>query len=149
MNELWQRMSPEERQAHILGMYAASLIAELDMRDFDDDDDEEEDFVPASKKAILNLHVPTWGETIQKRCHGLESCDVCREDLEMGQQFRMTPCGHYFHQTCIFEWLHVDRRCPGCRFALPSEEEQRLLDEEEARAKDGDDEGEDQFVTID
>ncbi|TVU03525.1 hypothetical protein EJB05_50921, partial [Eragrostis curvula] len=146
MDDLWQRMSPKERQAHILDMYAASLIADIDMRDYDeDDDDEEEDVVPASKKAILNLHVPTWCQTTQTRTkHG---CFVCREDLEMGQQFRMTPCYHSFHQTCIFEWLLVDRRCPVCLFALPSEEEQRLLDEEEARSKDGD-EGEDQFVII-
>jgi hypothetical protein len=58
----------------------------------------------------------------------------------------MMPCGHSFHQRCIFDWLLVNRLCPICQFAMPTDEEQRLLDEEEARSKMHKDGAEDDVV---
>lgn len=40
-------------------------------------------------------------------------CPVCQEDFESGQQLRVLPCGHSFHQHCIDPWLlNVSGSCP-------------------------------------
>jgi hypothetical protein len=120
-------------------MYYASM---MDLLDINHDEKEEESYrVSASKKAIVDLYMPSLGETGEE--HG---CVICLEDMEIGQKFRMMPCGHSFHQRCIFDWLLVNRLCPICQFAMPTDEEQRLLDEEEARSKMHKDGAEDDVV---
>lgn len=79
---------------------------------------------PASKKAMVALRVPAAGEVPE------QDCAVCLEDFAAGgRKLRTMPCSHSFHQRCIFLWLLVDRRCPMCRFAMPS----RAGDEEDDR----------------
>jgi hypothetical protein len=137
VHALLRRMPKEEKIAYKRDMYYASMMKDLDIQD--DEEDEESYGVPASKKPIVDLYTPSWGETREE--HG---CVICLEDMEIGQKFRMMPCGHSFHQRCIFDWLLVNRLCPICQFAMPTDEEQRLLDEEEARSKmqqDGDEDG--------
>ncbi|GJN28344.1 hypothetical protein PR202_gb16454 [Eleusine coracana subsp. coracana] len=63
-----------------------------------------------------------------------QNCAVCLEDLEEGNTLRVMPCSHCFHTRCIYKWLRASCVCPCCRFKLPSEEEQRILDEREAEA---------------
>lgn len=46
------------------------------------------------------------------------SCAVCLCDFEQGDQLRRLPCGHYFHQKCIDEWLHRSKKCPLCNGAI-------------------------------
>ncbi|GJN28341.1 hypothetical protein PR202_gb16451 [Eleusine coracana subsp. coracana] len=111
--------------------------------------------------------MPAVGETREV------DCAVCLEDFKKGDNLRMMPCCHTFHQTCIFHWLVVSRLCPVyrfmtpssdeerlldeqaeavyaevCQLAVPTGEEQRMLDEEEARAVDMDDGDEDMIVNI-
>ncbi|OEL29324.1 hypothetical protein BAE44_0009657 [Dichanthelium oligosanthes] len=67
-----------------------------------------------------------------------QDCAVCLHRLSEGdRRVRMMPCSHAFHQPCIFNWLKVNGTCPCCRFKLPTDEEQRLLDEQEAATTDG------------
>ncbi|KAL5831710.1 hypothetical protein ACOSQ4_017064 [Xanthoceras sorbifolium] len=42
-------------------------------------------------------------------------CGVCQEDMEIGEEARAMDCMHAFHDTCIFEWLHLKNTCPLCR----------------------------------
>uniref|UniRef100_A0ACD5Y400 Uncharacterized protein n=1 Tax=Avena sativa TaxID=4498 RepID=A0ACD5Y400_AVESA len=70
---------------------------------------------PASKRAMVALRVPAAGEVPE------QDCAVCLQDFTAGgRKLRTMPCSHSFHQRCIFGWLLVDRRCPMCRFAMPS-----------------------------
>ena len=40
-------------------------------------------------------------------------CPVCQDDFESGQQLRILPCLHSFHQHCIDPWLlNVSGSCP-------------------------------------
>ena len=83
----------------------------------------------ASGPAMLDLFVPAVGETRE------QTCAVCLEDfVEGGKKLRRMPCYHSFHQRCIFDWLRFNRRCPVCRFAMTSVEEQRALDQAKAEA---------------
>ncbi|KAL6641912.1 hypothetical protein ACP70R_020093 [Stipagrostis hirtigluma subsp. patula] len=126
MDDSWRQLPKEEKMRRIYAMWAAELMEDLHMRE-----EEWETYgVPAAKKAIVALHIPSWGEIREE--HG---CAICLEDLEIDQKFRMMPCHHTFHQSCIFEWLLINRLCPICQFALPSNEEQRLLDEQAERPR--------------
>lgn len=42
-----------------------------------------------------------------------EVCGVCLVDFDDGDELRVLPCGHYFHQECIDHWLlHSATVCP-------------------------------------
>ncbi|TVT99607.1 hypothetical protein EJB05_55037, partial [Eragrostis curvula] len=84
--------------------------------------------VPASAKAILGLREPTSDEAMELQ----DDCPVCLDEFKEGDTLRMMPCSHCFHIRCIYKWLRASGVCPCCRFKLPTEEEQRLLDEQEA-----------------
>lgn len=44
-------------------------------------------------------------------------CPICTEPLhnESYGQILKTPCKHYYHSTCIDEWLRNHNSCPICR----------------------------------
>ncbi|XP_057808924.1 uncharacterized protein LOC131023400 [Salvia miltiorrhiza] len=41
-------------------------------------------------------------------------CTVCMEGFGSGGG-REVPCGHVFHESCIFRWLSIHNSCPLCR----------------------------------
>ncbi|XP_024178872.1 uncharacterized protein LOC112184875 [Rosa chinensis] len=56
-----------------------------------------------------------------------EACAVCLEGFhcvlkdDEGSTGKQTPCGHFFHQTCIAKWLSnpkYNSTCPLCRYSL-------------------------------
>ncbi|KQJ92542.1 hypothetical protein BRADI_4g44330v3 [Brachypodium distachyon] len=85
---------------------------------------------PADAEAIVGMHVPAAGETSETEC------DICLGELfrdggcEFKKRLRMMPCSHTFHQSCIWDWLLDDRRCPVCGYAMPSEKRRRVEEEE-------------------
>lgn len=44
-------------------------------------------------------------------------CAICRESLGIGSLNKSCtiPCGHVFHDHCIFNWLERSQTCPHCR----------------------------------
>lgn len=42
-------------------------------------------------------------------------CPMCLEDFSKEQPIRKTLCSHYFHESCLAQWLKVNRTCPLCR----------------------------------
>ncbi|KAM3292910.1 hypothetical protein ACQJBY_036505 [Aegilops geniculata] len=48
------------------------------------------------------------------------TCPVCLSDFADGETVRVLPaCMHYFHATCVGEWLRRNTTCPVCRTAPP------------------------------
>jgi hypothetical protein len=50
-----------------------------------------------------------------------EPCTICMEDFEKEESLKsLKICGHYFHATCIREWLKADVKatCPNCRASV-------------------------------
>ncbi|ORX57840.1 hypothetical protein BCR36DRAFT_344588 [Piromyces finnis] len=37
---------------------------------------------------------------------------------------RLMPCGHIFHESCIFQWLKDNNTCPVCRYELETDDEE-------------------------
>ncbi|KAJ0264800.1 E3 ubiquitin-protein ligase [Hirschfeldia incana] len=54
--------------------------------------------------------------------HSLSSedseCCICLCEYEDGVELRELPCNHHFHCTCIDKWLHINSRCPLCKFNI-------------------------------
>ena len=48
---------------------------------------------------------------------GDQQCVICLEDIEEDET--ELPCGHVFHNQCLFEWLAQQDTCPICRATLP------------------------------
>ena len=41
---------------------------------------------------------------------------MCLEDYQPGDLLRMLPCGHWFHQPCVDQWLTArSALCPICK----------------------------------
>lgn len=46
-----------------------------------------------------------------------EECSICLSSEHV--RWSLLPCGHTFHQPCLFRWLARSRRCPFCRCDVP------------------------------
>ena len=42
-------------------------------------------------------------------------CTICVEFFSPESEISLTPCGHFFHSTCIKNWLEIRKSCPQCR----------------------------------
>ena len=49
--------------------------------------------------------------------NGNQQCVICLEDIDVDET--ELPCGHVFHNQCLFEWLAQQDTCPICRATLP------------------------------
>ena len=77
---------------------------------------------PASKDSINKLEHFIVDE-IKLKGFGVEnSCAVCKEEFEIGQNLILMPCKHYFHIDCLLPWLNERNSCPVCRFELPTDD---------------------------
>lgn len=64
-------------------------------------------------------HVPFGSEELDK--DGLPSeCVICLEEQSesVGQPVVRTPCGHHFHQACLWNWCLNHTVCPLCKHDL-------------------------------
>jgi len=56
-----------------------------------------------------------------------ESEDEEKQNNEVSpddDNIRLMPCGHIFHESCIFQWLKDNNTCPVCRYELETEDEE-------------------------
>ena len=52
-------------------------------------------------------------------------CEVCQEDMNVGDEGRMLKCMRKFHSDCIVNWLRSKATCPlcrTCRYQVPFKE---------------------------
>ncbi len=46
------------------------------------------------------------------------SCPICLELYVDGDQLRLLPCKHYFHQACADPWFQRQKECPLCKHPI-------------------------------
>jgi len=53
--------------------------------------------------------------------------DEEKEEKEVNtddDNIRLMPCGHIYHESCIFQWLKDNNTCPVCRYELETDDEE-------------------------
>ena len=58
-----------------------------------------------------NPEEPTQSVTIEKED---TKCSICLGWYENGDDLRILPCSHHFHQGCADEWFKITATCPLC-----------------------------------
>lgn len=55
--------------------------------------------------------------TVKASSEQVSVCVICSEDIREGMPILVLSCRgkHYYHDTCIKEWLKVKLNCPVCR----------------------------------
>ena len=43
-----------------------------------------------------------------------DKCAICLENFSIGDKVSYLPCLHYFHSTCIKNWIRIKNKCPFC-----------------------------------
>ena len=46
------------------------------------------------------------------------SCSICLDNFEEGENIHTLKCNHSFHDKCIEDWLDTQFTCPLCRLSL-------------------------------
>ena len=41
-------------------------------------------------------------------------CAICLEIFSIGDKVSYLPCLHYFHSSCIKNWIKIKNKCPYC-----------------------------------
>lgn len=62
------------------------------------------------------------GESVDKeKLIEEEQCAICIEGFEVNSQEKLykTPCGHFFHSSCLKAWGGKKLQCPCCREKIP------------------------------
>ena len=77
---------------------------------------------PASKKAVENLKKYKINEEKIKEFGFENSCAVCKDEFNIGEECLSMPCNHYFHGDCLIPWLKERNSCPICRYELPTDD---------------------------
>lgn len=49
-------------------------------------------------------------------------CLICQFPYEESENVRKLPCGHYFHDECVDQWLAAKDFCPYCRTCIVAKE---------------------------
>ena len=44
-----------------------------------------------------------------------DACAICMIPLQSSASVSLVPCGHVFHQSCVFAWMERSQTCPFCR----------------------------------
>lgn len=47
-----------------------------------------------------------------------QTCVVCISEFRAGENIKITPCKHVFHEECLAPWLKMSNLCPHCRFTF-------------------------------
>jgi len=77
---------------------------------------------PAAKKVIENLKKYKINEEKMKEFGIENSCAICKEEFNIGEEGLSMPCNHNFHRDCIIPWLKERNSCPVCRYELPTDD---------------------------
>ena len=77
---------------------------------------------PASKNAVEKLKKYIVNEEKIKEFGVENSCGVCKDEFNIGEECLSMPCNHYFHGNCLLPWLKERNSCPICRFELPTDD---------------------------
>lgn len=74
---------------------------------------------PASETQVQNLPVIIINE---KQFEENVQCPICMEDFKLNEEAKKLPCNHFFHESCIAQWLKLHGTCPVCRLTLSGED---------------------------
>ena len=77
---------------------------------------------PASKNAVEKLKKYKINEDKIKEFGFENSCAVCKDEFNIGEECLSMPCNHYFHGNCLMPWLKERNSCPVCRYELPTDD---------------------------
>eukprot|EP00656_Telonema_subtile_P026254 TRINITY_DN2822_c0_g1_i1.p1 TRINITY_DN2822_c0_g1~~TRINITY_DN2822_c0_g1_i1.p1 ORF type:complete len:334 (+),score=59.12 TRINITY_DN2822_c0_g1_i1:277-1278(+) len=56
------------------------------------------------------------------------NCAICLADFEVGEEVRRMGCSHFFHTSCIDEWLRLCSTCPLCNDDVLTPRKKQLVE---------------------
>lgn len=64
------------------------------------------------------------------------TCIICRDEMSVHDCKRLPICSHFFHKSCLREWLVQQQSCPTCRSDIAAMEAQERARNAAAAAAD-------------
>lgn len=75
---------------------------------------------PASKIAMESLKIVSPKSRLIKL---QPTCSICLDDFDSTPEkvIRSMPCGHVYHEDCLFKWLEKSNTCANCRYEIDTD----------------------------
>lgn len=70
--------------------------------------------VGVSAEQLAKLRTGKYSELVRSGAITEDTCTVCQEQYGPDDVVTQLPCGHWFRQGCIAEWLKGSKMCPVC-----------------------------------
>jgi E3 ubiquitin-protein ligase BIG BROTHER and related proteins len=115
----------QEYRAHVRGMLGMLAHDQDDVDDVDVDNMTYEELqslgeslgkvqVAVSATGLEQLDTMHHAEAKEHHRCGEAACSVCQQDYAPDDNVVRLPCKHWFHKTCVFQWLQSSKMCPVC-----------------------------------
>lgn len=68
------------------------------------------------KRGVASVDVyPSYKYTGAPLPEDKKTCAICLSDYELGEDIKTIPCMHFYHKSCIDEWMVRSCVCPICK----------------------------------
>ncbi|CUG82714.1 zinc finger protein, putative [Bodo saltans] len=76
---------------------------------------------------LRNVQFPTFpydsarfGQQQDEGSEDRQECSICLDSYTDGQEILVLPCLHWFHSTCVQQWMEKHTECPLCQLDIVS-----------------------------
>jgi len=78
---------------------------------------------------LANFFRPKYFSFLDTKTELISTCVICYGEMDDEEPSITTPCGHTFHEQCLFKWQKENMLCPMCRSPIPKLYTMKLFEE--------------------
>ena len=103
LNQIEKQMNVSKRSLNEIRDMINEIRGDIEIKESKNEKNFKNEFleeIAITKKSIINL--------------GNEKCMICLINYSINDKISYLPCFHFFHYSCIKNWIKIKNKCPLC-----------------------------------